>query len=96
MGRVRLKLRDLFEETTPLWKRRQLITVIISGTLLVTGLLLQFRTASIHRPAPSRRKHQRTRINSALKGLHITAQGQPEGRHPGKHTLSKNYPERVT
>ena len=32
---------DLFEEKPPLWKRRQLITAIVSGTLLVTGLLLE-------------------------------------------------------
>ena len=38
---------DLFEERPPLWKRRQLITAIVSGTLLVTGLLLEF-AASQH------------------------------------------------
>lgn len=38
---------DLFEEKPPLWKRRQLITAIVSGTLLVTGLLLEF-AASQH------------------------------------------------
>ncbi len=38
---------DLFEEKSPLWKRRQLITAIVSGTLLVSGLLLEF-AASQH------------------------------------------------
>jgi Cd2+/Zn2+-exporting ATPase len=33
---------DLFEERPPFWRRRQLITAIISGTLLVLGLFLEF------------------------------------------------------
>jgi Cd2+/Zn2+-exporting ATPase len=36
---------DFFEEKPPLWKRRQLITGIIAGILLVSGLILEFFTS---------------------------------------------------
>ena len=67
---------NLFEEKSPLWKRRQLITVIISGTLLVTGLLLQFAASQdlaallmfIAVVAYAGRDIFRKAVRSALKG----------------------------
>jgi Cd2+/Zn2+-exporting ATPase len=67
---------DLFEEKTPLWKRRQLITAIVSGTLLVTGLVLQFAASQdlaallmfIAVVAYAGRDIFRKAVRSALKG----------------------------
>ncbi|HDZ84104.1 MAG TPA: cation-translocating P-type ATPase, partial [Nitrospirae bacterium] len=67
---------DIFEEKPPLWKRRQLITIIVSGILLVSGLLFEF-AASQHLAALlvfiavvayAGRDIFRNAVRSALKG----------------------------
>lgn len=67
---------DLFEEKPPLWRRRQLITAIVSGTLLVSGLLLEFAASwdlaallmFIAVVACAGREIFRKAVRSALKG----------------------------